>query len=504
MSDVNIQTFSGKVNVTDNFKVGTSHFFVDTQDNKVGLNTATPNSSLHVNGNAYVATDISFGGILSGNGSGLTSVNSDSGLWAGAGTGNVYLSTSTDNVGIGTSSPGAKLDVNGSILLPNSNFIATSLTDVFTYDGDSMPHYGLTWRSHTQHTGAKLFQLSGYNGVKFFTQGTERFFIDVSGNVGIGTDAPTEKLDVYGTGMRIHDPAASPKIDLLRGGSSRDPNTDTFGASDYVDWRITSGPQLKFQQQYTGANSGQLLDVMTLEHSTGNVGIGTTSPGAKLHVDGGELRVTNADTATAEISVHGSSQGTGRLYVGQSTTYGGGIEYNGDNNPVTSGSGSDYIALYRRNNGTNYWTARNFYNNNDWEFLGSVKTPLLNVNGTTMSKAPRVINIDDNRSGCPPAQAANTPIMQYSLTLSRTAYVYVSVTTILIHTSRADCHIYFGNTLQQAHLTATDNTSWNPVNITAGGTLGAGTHSIVFRCSTANVVGCQKDWGGMQILVFET
>ena len=42
MSDVNIQTFSGKVNVTDNFKVGAGHLFVDTQDNKVGLNTATP------------------------------------------------------------------------------------------------------------------------------------------------------------------------------------------------------------------------------------------------------------------------------------------------------------------------------------------------------------------------------------------------------------------------------------------------------------------------------
>lgn len=177
MSDVNIQTFSGKVNVTDNFKVGTSHFFVDTQDNKVGLNTATPNSSLHVNGNAYVATDISFGGILSGNGSGLTSVNSDSGLWAGAGTGNVYLSTSTDNVGIGTSSPGAKLDVNGSILLPNSNFIATSLTDVFTYDGDSMPHYGLTWRSHTQHTGQNYFNFRVIMGSNSLHKGPKDFLL---------------------------------------------------------------------------------------------------------------------------------------------------------------------------------------------------------------------------------------------------------------------------------------------------------------------------------------
>jgi hypothetical protein len=127
----------------------------------------------------------------------------------------------------------------------------------------------------------------------------------------------------------------------------------------------------------------------------------------------------------------------------------------------------------------------------------------LDINGTTMSKAPRVIHIDDSRSGCPPIQAANTPIMQYDLVLSRSAYVYVSVTTILIHTARADCYIYFGGVLQQSHLTATDNTSWNPVCMTAGGTIGAGTTNIQFRCNTADVVGCGTDWGGMQILVFE-
>ena len=117
--------------------------------------------------------------------------------------------------------------------------------------------------------------LAFYSGVSGWVgKGNGLNYIPSTGNVGIGTSGPNEKLDVYGTGMRIHDPAASPKIDLIRGGSSRNPNTDTFGASNYVDWRITSGPSLKFQQQYTGANSGNLLDVMTLEHNSGHVGIG--------------------------------------------------------------------------------------------------------------------------------------------------------------------------------------------------------------------------------------
>ena len=64
MSDVNIQTFSGKVNVSNNFTFGGGHLFVDTQNNQVGLNTNTPEANLHVTGNTYISTDISVGGTL--------------------------------------------------------------------------------------------------------------------------------------------------------------------------------------------------------------------------------------------------------------------------------------------------------------------------------------------------------------------------------------------------------------------------------------------------------
>jgi len=34
-SDINVQTFSGKVNITSNLLVGSSHLFVDTINNRV-------------------------------------------------------------------------------------------------------------------------------------------------------------------------------------------------------------------------------------------------------------------------------------------------------------------------------------------------------------------------------------------------------------------------------------------------------------------------------------
>ena len=84
------------------------------------------------------------------------------------------------------------------------------------------------------------------------------------------------------------------------------------------------------------------------------------------------VHVYRPDNETSELRIHGDVQGTGRLYVGQSAVYGGGIEYNGDNSPATAGAGSDYITLYRTENGTSYWTARNLYNSNTWEFRGEV------------------------------------------------------------------------------------------------------------------------------------
>jgi hypothetical protein len=351
----------------------------------------------------------------------------------------------------------------------------------------------------------------------------ERMRISGNGNVGIGTVSPTRALDVSTTGsIAFGDNIGVANERGLYWSSASDYSiyrtSEAWSSPNYAQLKLDwpTGIVLRTARGTYGKSFVGVDDRMSIGasyHTTksptngliveGNVGIGISSPGAKLHVNGGEIRVTNADTAVAQISAFGSNQGTGRLYVGQSGSYGGGIEYNGDNSPASTGAGADYITLFRFNNGTFDWTARNLYSSNDWEFRGNVKTPLLDMNGTTMSKAPRVIHIDDSRSGCPPTQAANTPIMQYNLVLSRTAYVYVSVTTILNHTARADCQILFGGVLQQSHLTAQDSTSWNPVCMTAGGTIGAGTTNIQFRCTTANVVGCQSDWGGMQILVFE-
>ena len=413
------------------------------------------------------------------------------------------------NLGIGTTSPSTTLHIGNTSNKTSDTYLTIASDGGNAYaQGIKLihhsPNYG--WRIR----GDDIDDCFHINRINADSNNASALTIKSDGNVGIGTTTPDCNLEIYGD-------TSSLKL-------TRSQNNTNYGCS--VDFALlnsanekftygrvsgsiadnTNGSEdglLSFQVGTNGSMGNNYQQEKMRILSNGNVGIGTSSPGAKLHVNGGELRVTNADTAVARIALYGSSQGTGQVFVGQSAQYGGGIEYNGDNSPVSTGAGADYITLYRVNVGTFDWTARNSYASNNWEFRGNVKTPLLDMNGTTMSKAPRVIHIDDSRSGCPPTQAANTPIMQYSLVLARSAYVFVSVTTILNHTSRADCQIFFGSSLQQSHLTASDSTNWNPVCMTAGGTIGAGTTNIQFRCAVANVVGCQSDWGGMQILVFE-
>lgn len=94
-------------------------------------------------------------------------------LWEETGN-KLYPKTLTNNVGIGTSSPQAKLDVNGNIS-GHQAFFSTSP--------------GTSGAVHIGESG-----VSGWN-TTFLANGDAR----ISGSVGIGTDSPLAKLDVNGT-----------------------------------------------------------------------------------------------------------------------------------------------------------------------------------------------------------------------------------------------------------------------------------------------------------------
>ena len=327
MSDINVQTFSGKVNVTNNLLVGSSHFFVDTVGNKVGITTASPDAGLHVNSNAYVNTDFRVGsniimndtagqitaGSFVGDGSGLTNVNSDSGSWVN-GTSNVYLSTTTDNVGIGTSDPQGQLHISsgtsGDCVLileadTDNNYEGDNPKIVFRQDGSqdlaaiAMTDNELNIMNSVSSDAGIVFHTGTTSG---YTNAVERMRIDPSGNVGIGTSSPGEKLHVNGD-LRI---GSSPN-DTVDDDNNREISTAgqlTIKSNDsglngsFVNLALQSGKTNPGKIVIGGGTTNQFRDIefytsgssterMRIHHN-GNVGIGTTSPTVNLHLYGGQ------------------------------------------------------------------------------------------------------------------------------------------------------------------------------------------------------------------------
>ena len=247
--------------LSGNLLVGSSHFFVDTTNNRVGITTADPDAGLHVNSNAYVNTDFRVGsgiamnvtsgritaGSFDGDGSLLSGVNSDSGSWVNGSSSNIHLAVSTDNVGIGVLDPSHKLDVNGDINIASGSSLKLGGT----------PAVFSNWSVD----GSDIYRSSG--------------------NVGIGV-TPDVKLHVGGGDVGI----------------DRDQKID-FGAGYSANWYIKQkSADNKIYFERTGGSGNELVI-----DTTGNMGIGTSSPGHKLEIQATnpKIRLTDA-RSTAQAS----------------------------------------------------------------------------------------------------------------------------------------------------------------------------------------------------------
>jgi len=137
-----------------------------------------------------------------------------------------------------------------------------------------------------------LNESSTAGSIRFFTNGnfgttnpTERLRIDSSGNVGIGTTSPASKLHIKGASgteseIRITSTTAN------TGGKI------TFYENALASHEIGSGGANAFLYIKDLYNNAERLRIT----SGGNVGIGTTSPATRLHVDG-TIRYTNRPAA---------------------------------------------------------------------------------------------------------------------------------------------------------------------------------------------------------------
>ena len=186
---------------------------------------------------------------------------------------------SSGNVGIGTTSPVYKLDVSGTARI-NSAFAQLTLTD--TTGGTTTG--GFIRYISNGASGSYTYQINTA-AAGDFTTANNVYTISSAGNVGIGTNNPTTKLEVAATNT-------DGDITALRLYNNRQLSAATkvslqfYADNDQVlltagrDAAGTSG-NFNILTRKSGTQTSSLyID------SSGNVGIGTTSPAATLDVNG--------------------------------------------------------------------------------------------------------------------------------------------------------------------------------------------------------------------------
>jgi hypothetical protein len=226
---------------------------------------------------------------LRGDGTWATPAGGGGSNWTVSGT-NIYNSNS-GNVGIGMTSPATKLDVG-----------STSGNHYVRVSGGSSSIVGLElFRSGTGSNDWRIYNTGG--NLRFawsdndLSTATDAMNINFStGRVGIGTNTPTQQLDVAGN-IRLRD------------------DNRSIGTWSAHDLSLTT-------------NSTERLIVKT----DGKVGIGTTSPTGLLTVDGGgagtafpAIRATNTNATGIALLATANSTDAAMVVTQQNTTASGGI-----------------------------------------------------------------------------------------------------------------------------------------------------------------------------------
>ena len=164
----------------------------------------------------------------------------------------------------------------------------------------------------------------------FFNSGNEYLFFSVdgstrmviggatsAGNVGIGTDNPTVALEVFGSAdqqIRIDSTANRAQLQF-DGKKTSDAefaeinfanDGDSAAAIHAMRDGANDAARLAFFTQPTG---GSVTERMSVD-STGNVGIGTTGPGAVLHVDDNSSTAYNGAAEVGETVIFRNKNGS--------------------------------------------------------------------------------------------------------------------------------------------------------------------------------------------------
>jgi len=226
---------------------------------------------------------------------------------------------SDGSVGIGTTSPDKKLE----IVTPSTDTASIKIVDATdataTYIGQFSDNtyitnnttYSSGWSADDSGVGISSINL-GDGTVSFSTASagnsspTTRMRIDSSGNLGIGTTSPSYKTEIADTisgtfnALKLKNERDDGAADALNinfnlsrsGGADRDAGEIKVGKENLWD----ASPNCNSYMSFSTMSASSASEAMRID-SSGNVGIGTSSPVEKLEVFGDDVLLKLRDTS---------------------------------------------------------------------------------------------------------------------------------------------------------------------------------------------------------------
>ncbi len=262
-------------------------------------------------------------------------------------TGNVITNTAPDQTVALNNGPG--INVTGTY--PNFTINNTSPASSMSLTGTGMTTVSGTAPSFTINTPAQTLTYTAPNltlsngggtvtlpSSPWMKTSTNIHQVTLADNVGIGTTSPEQKLDVIGY-TRIGSGAGNANMGLLLATPAPGTALIRAGGRASTDFRIEQDNNAPMTFH---TNNAERIRIDGL----GNIGIGTTTPTEKLHIQNGKLRVSNGGTSVADLYQTGSQTmlETGNLFA---------IAPNGGGTSFTIDDGNaDFFVQVRIQDGT--------------------------------------------------------------------------------------------------------------------------------------------------------